>query len=81
MFFAEREAREDSRLAERHAAAPDQAASAIIGAGTMGGGIAMAFANAGIPVTLIDASHEALDSGPRARSSSNYERSASSAAA
>jgi 3-hydroxyacyl-CoA dehydrogenase len=36
---------------------------AVIGAGTMGGGIAMSFANAGIPVTLIDMSQEALDRG------------------
>jgi 3-hydroxyacyl-CoA dehydrogenase len=36
---------------------------AIIGAGTMGGGIAMACANAGIAVTLKDASQEALDRG------------------
>jgi 3-hydroxyacyl-CoA dehydrogenase len=35
----------------------------VIGAGTMGGGIAMCFANAGIPVTVIDASREALDRG------------------
>ena len=36
---------------------------AIIGAGTMGGGIAMAFANAGIPTLLKDASQVALDRG------------------
>jgi 3-hydroxyacyl-CoA dehydrogenase len=35
----------------------------IIGAGTMGGGIAMACANAGISVRLTDSSHEALDKG------------------
>ena len=34
--------------------------AAVIGAGTMGSGIAIAFANAGIPVTSIDASPEAL---------------------
>jgi 3-hydroxyacyl-CoA dehydrogenase len=37
--------------------------AAVIGAGTMGGGIAMSFANAGIPVTLTDATQEALDRG------------------
>jgi len=37
--------------------------AAIIGAGTMGGGIAMSFANAGIPVALLDANQEALDRG------------------
>jgi 3-hydroxyacyl-CoA dehydrogenase len=36
---------------------------AIIGAGTMGGGIAMSFANAGIPVTLIEVGAEALERG------------------
>jgi 3-hydroxyacyl-CoA dehydrogenase len=34
--------------------------AAVIGAGTMGGGIAIAFANAGVPVVSIDASPEAL---------------------
>jgi len=35
----------------------------VIGAGTMGGGISMCFANAGIPVTIIETSREALDRG------------------
>ncbi len=35
----------------------------IIGAGTMGGGIAMNFANVGIPVTLVEAKQEALERG------------------
>jgi 3-hydroxyacyl-CoA dehydrogenase len=35
----------------------------IVGAGTMGGGIAMAFANAGFPVALLEASQAALDKG------------------
>ena len=35
----------------------------VIGAGTMGGGIAMNFANAGIPVTLVEVDQEALDRG------------------
>ena len=35
----------------------------VVGAGTMGGGIAMNFANAGIPVVLVEASQEALDRG------------------
>jgi 3-hydroxyacyl-CoA dehydrogenase len=34
-----------------------------VGAGTMGGGIAMNFANVGIPVTLVEAKQEALDRG------------------
>lgn len=37
--------------------------AAVIGAGTMGGGIAMNFANAGIPVCLMDATQEGLDRG------------------
>lgn len=37
----------------------------IIGAGTMGGGIAMNFANAGIPVVLLELKQEALDNGLR----------------
>jgi 3-hydroxyacyl-CoA dehydrogenase len=36
---------------------------AIVGAGTMGGGIAMAFANAGLPVTLLELKQDALDRG------------------
>lgn len=36
---------------------------AVIGAGTMGGGIAMCFANAGIPVTLLEADAAALERG------------------
>ena len=37
--------------------------AAVIGAGTMGSGIAMCFANAGIPVVLLDSTQEALDRG------------------
>ena len=47
---------------------------AMIGAGTMGGGISMNFANVGIPVTLIDATEEALQGG-LARVRKNYETS------
>ena len=36
---------------------------AVIGAGTMGGGIAMNFLNAGIPVTMLEMKQEALDRG------------------
>lgn len=36
---------------------------AVIGAGTMGGGIAMNFLNAGIPVTILETKQEALDRG------------------
>lgn len=37
--------------------------AAVIGAGTMGGGIAMVYANAGIPVILKETTQEALDRG------------------
>ena len=37
--------------------------AAVIGAGTMGGGIAMNFANAGIPVRVLETSQAALDKG------------------
>jgi 3-hydroxyacyl-CoA dehydrogenase len=37
--------------------------AAVIGAGTMGGGIAMNFANAGIPVCILETNQEALDKG------------------
>jgi 3-hydroxyacyl-CoA dehydrogenase len=46
----------------------------VIGAGTMGGGIAMALANAGIPVRIKDTEQAALDRG-MAVIASNYERS------
>jgi 3-hydroxyacyl-CoA dehydrogenase len=36
---------------------------AVIGAGTMGGGITMNFLNAGIPVTMLEMKQEALDRG------------------
>jgi 3-hydroxyacyl-CoA dehydrogenase len=38
---------------------------AVVGSGTMGGGIAMVFANAGIPVLLKDVDHAPLDAGMR----------------
>jgi 3-hydroxyacyl-CoA dehydrogenase len=45
--------------------------AAVVGAGTMGGGIAMVFANAGIPVTLIETTQDALDRGME-RLAGNY---------
>lgn len=48
----------------------------VIGAGTMGGGIAMSMLNAGIPVTLVEATPEALDRGV-AIIRKNYENTAS----
>jgi 3-hydroxyacyl-CoA dehydrogenase len=47
----------------------------VIGAGTMGGGITMNFVNAGLPVTIVETSQEALDRGLKVVRG-NYERSA-----
>jgi 3-hydroxyacyl-CoA dehydrogenase len=47
----------------------------VLGAGTMGGGIAMNFASAGIPVTIVEVKQEALDRGLKTIRA-NYERTA-----
>lgn len=62
VFFAERAARRIPGLPADVKPQPIRSA-AVIGAGTMGGGIAMNFANAGIPVTLLELSGEALARG------------------
>jgi 3-hydroxyacyl-CoA dehydrogenase len=62
VFFAERSAARIPDLSPDDVPA-DIKNVAVVGAGTMGVGIAMTFANAGIPVTLIDANKEALGSG------------------
>ncbi|MFL6602353.1 MAG: 3-hydroxyacyl-CoA dehydrogenase NAD-binding domain-containing protein [Steroidobacteraceae bacterium] len=62
VFFAEREARKIPDVPAEIKPLPIRSA-AIIGAGTMGGGIAMSFANAGIPVQLLELNQEALDRG------------------
>ena len=60
-FFAEREAQK-AKLPE--GTKPRAVArAAVIGAGTMGGGIAMCFANAGIPVVVVETERAALDRG------------------
>ena len=61
-FFAEREAAKVDGVPEGTKPRP-VARVAIIGAGTMGGGIAMSFASAGVPVTLIEMSDEPLKRG------------------
>ncbi len=61
-FFAERETARVPGIA-KDTPRRDIAAAAVIGAGTMGGGIALCFANAGIPVTVIETEQEALDRG------------------
>ncbi len=61
-FFGERAA---SKLPDVPEDTPTRAikSAAVIGAGTMGGGIAMNFANAGIPVKILEMKQEALDKG------------------
>ena len=62
VFFAERAT---GKLPDIPADTPvrDVSRVAVIGAGTMGGGIAMCFANAGIPVTIVEMQQENLDRG------------------
>lgn len=74
IFFAERAAAKVDLPAG--VKARKVARVAVIGAGTMGGGIAMCFANAGIPVRLIELSAEALTRG-RDAIAKNYRSSVS----
>ncbi|MDO8380694.1 3-hydroxyacyl-CoA dehydrogenase NAD-binding domain-containing protein [Phenylobacterium sp.] len=63
IFFAEREV---GKIPGLPAMDPEPIrAAAVVGAGTMGGGIAMSLANSGVPTVLIDVSQEALDRGLR----------------
>ena len=62
VFFAEREAAKIPGLG-KDTPTLDIRRAGIIGAGTMGGGIAMNFLNAGIPVTIVETTQEALDRG------------------
>ena len=73
LFFAERQAARVPGVGkdDRPRAI---ARAAVIGAGTMGGGIAMCFAQAGIAVTVIEQKQEALDAG-LARVRANWETS------
>ncbi len=73
LFFAEREA---AKVPDVHKATPVQTIgrAAVIGAGTMGGGIAMSFASAGIPVLLKDIDAAAIERG-MATIRKNYESS------
>jgi 3-hydroxyacyl-CoA dehydrogenase len=61
-FFAERKASKIEGIAE-DVRPRDIKKVGIIGAGTMGGGISMNFLSAGIPVTIVETSQEALDRG------------------
>ncbi|MFQ5534132.1 MAG: 3-hydroxyacyl-CoA dehydrogenase NAD-binding domain-containing protein [Sphingomonadales bacterium] len=62
VFFAEREA---AHIPDVPGDTPKRRieTAAVLGAGTMGGGIAMNFANAGIPVTILEIEEQALDRG------------------
>jgi 3-hydroxyacyl-CoA dehydrogenase len=73
LFFAEREA---GRVPDvpRETPAADIRRAAVVGAGTMGGGIAMSYANAGIPVLLKEVDDAALERG-LATIRKNYESS------
>ncbi|MEM8490825.1 MAG: 3-hydroxyacyl-CoA dehydrogenase NAD-binding domain-containing protein [Pseudomonadota bacterium] len=62
MFFAERQATKVADL-DPEAEIKEVNTVGIIGAGTMGGGIAMSFAEAGFDVTLLDMDQEAVDRG------------------
>ena len=62
IFFAERQAAKIKDLPKDTATRPIKKV-AIIGGGTMGGGIAMCFANVGIPVVLVEVNDEALQRG------------------
>jgi 3-hydroxyacyl-CoA dehydrogenase len=73
-FFAERAASKIPDVPEDTPTRPIRSA-AVVGAGTMGGGIAMNFANAGVPVTVLEVKAEALEKGI-ATIRKNYEASA-----
>jgi len=73
VFFAEREVSKIPDIPKDTSVIPVKSA-AVVGAGTMGGGIAMVLANSGIPVLLKDADQAALDRG-LATIQSNYANS------
>ena len=62
LFFAEREAAKVPGIG-KDTATKEIKSAAVVGAGTMGGGIAMNYANAGIPVLLKESDQAALDRG------------------
>ena len=62
MFFAQRQVTKIPDI-EKETPLIDINSVGVIGAGTMGGGISMNFANAGIPVTIVEQSQERLDKG------------------
>ena len=74
-FFAERQAQKIPDVPEDTAIIPIKKVG-VIGAGTMGGGIAMNFANVGIAVVIVEQKQEPLDRGLGVIRK-NYERTAS----
>jgi 3-hydroxyacyl-CoA dehydrogenase len=72
VFFAERQVGRIPGL-DKHSAVRPIESVGIVGAGTMGGGIAMNFVHVGIPVTLIEREQSALDRGLKIIRG-NYER-------
>ena len=62
MFFSERQTTKIPDVPDDTPVRPIRSA-AVIGAGTMGGGITMSLVNAGIPVTIIEMKQDALDRG------------------
>ena len=62
IFFAEREAARVPGVPQGTQPRPIVSGS-VVGAGTMGGGIAMCFANAGIPVTIVETGPDLLQKG------------------
>jgi 3-hydroxyacyl-CoA dehydrogenase len=74
-FFAERQAQKVPDVPDDTPLIPVKSVG-IIGAGTMGGGIAMNFANVGIAVTIVEVQAEALERGLKVIRG-NYERTAS----
>ena len=62
MFFAEREVGKIPDV-PKDTATKDIEQTAVIGCGTMGGGISMSFLNVGIPVTVLELDQKALDRG------------------
>jgi 3-hydroxyacyl-CoA dehydrogenase len=76
IFFGEREASRVPDMPVDTYPLPVKRA-VVIGAGTMGGGIAMSFANNGIPVTVVEASTEALERGLK-KCEANWERTVAS---
>ena len=73
-FFAERKASKIEGLPENTQPRPIHKVG-MVGAGTMGGGIAMNFLSAGIPVTIVEMGQDALDRGTGVMRR-NYEASA-----